>query len=936
MKMDIKLVPSCLHIACVVCLALLPFGLFSQPAKSPARNSLDNLRHEFQAPPENSRIMMRWWWFGPSVAHDELERELRTMKQGGIGGVEIQPVYPLALDDEAAGVRNLSYLSDGFLEALRFASRTAHSLGMRLDLTLGSGWPYGGPMVPISDSAGMLRIERVKVENSTQPILLPDLSEGEHLIAMFLGRHEPGASKPESFVEAPITPGGTVSLPPGMKGEAIFFISSPTGQQVKRAAVGAEGFVVNHYDGTAVDHYLNNVGDRLLQAFDQQPPYAVFCDSLEAYGSDWTDDFLQEFLKRRGYDLRPYLPALVADIGPKTGDVKYDWARTLTELFNERFVARLRVWAKGKGTYLRMQAYGIPPASLSSNSLVDLPEGEGAQWKSLSATRWASSASHIYGVPVTSSETWTWLHSPVFRATPLDMKAEADRHFLEGINQLIGHGWPYTPPGVSYPGWRFYAAGVFDEKNPWWIVMPDITRYLQRVSFVLRQGSPANDVALYLPSADALAQMRPGHVDLFEGLRDDVGSEVVARILESGFDFDCFDDDALRNAGKIEAHSLQLGSNHYRVVILPAVERIPLETYRKLQEFVGAGGILIATRRVPELAPGLRAADEQSSRVRALSRELFETENAPAHFVRDETELGSKLPALVTPDVSLGPASPDVGFVHRHVLDAELYFVANTGNQRQTTTAKFRVSGMRPQWWNAMTGEVSDARIETADRAGISVALDLAPFESRVLVFAPPSAASPRRGRAAKSSAGATATVNLNQDWHVTFRSISAAEEMAQLRSWTDDDRTRYFSGTATYEKTFLLSPSLLGRSQRFMLDLGPGEPLEPVALKSGMQAWFEPPVREAAIVYVNDQRAGSVWCPPYELDVTRLLRPGENRLRIEAANLALNAMAGRPLPDYRLLNLRYGVRFQAQDMDKVQPIPAGLFGPIKLVSRAP
>ena len=301
MKMDIKLVPSCLHIACVVCLALLPFGLFSQPAKSPARNSLDNLRHEFQAPPENSRIMMRWWWFGPSVAHDELERELRTMKQGGIGGVEIQPVYPLALDDEAAGVRNLSYLSDGFLEALRFASRTAHSLGMRLDLTLGSGWPYGGPMVPISDSAGMLRIQRVKVENSTQPILLPDLSEGEHLIAMFLGRHEPGASKPESFVEAPITPGGTVSLPPGMKGEAIFFISSPTGQQVKRAAVGAEGFVVNHYDGTAVDHYLNNVGDRLLQAFDQQPPYAVFCDSLEVYGSDWTDDFLQEFLKRRGY-----------------------------------------------------------------------------------------------------------------------------------------------------------------------------------------------------------------------------------------------------------------------------------------------------------------------------------------------------------------------------------------------------------------------------------------------------------------------------------------------------------------------------------------------------------------------------------------------------------------------------------------------------------
>ena len=96
---------------------------------------------------------------------------------------------------------------------------------------------------------------------------------------------------------------------------------------------------------------------------------------------------------------------------------------------------------------------------------------------------------------MTSSETWTWLHSPVFRATPLDMKAEADLHFLQGVNQLIGHGWPYSPPEAGEPGWRFYAAAVFNDHNPWWIVMPDVARYLQRVSYLLRQGEPANDVA---------------------------------------------------------------------------------------------------------------------------------------------------------------------------------------------------------------------------------------------------------------------------------------------------------------------------------------------------------------------------------------------------------------------------------------------------------
>jgi hypothetical protein len=99
------------------------------------------------------------------------------------------------------------------------------------------------------------------------------------------------------------------------------------------------------------------------------------------------------------------------------------------------------------------------------------------------------------------------------------------------------------------------------------------------------------------------------------------------------------------------------------------------------------------------------------------------------------------------------------------------------------------------------------------------------------------------------------------------------------------------------------------------------------------MQAWVDSPVRDAAVVFVNGQRAGSAWCPPYAVDVTPLLRPGPNLIRLDVANLAINHMAGRALPDYKLLNLRYGTRFEPQDMDKVQPVPAGLFGPIRLVA---
>src|SRR5215212_2985815 len=176
----------------------------------------------------------------------------------------------------------------------------------------------------------------------------------------------------------------------------------------------------------------------------------------------------------------------------------------------------MRAWAARHHTRFRMQAYGIPPATLFTNRLVDLSEGEGARWRTLSASRWASSASHLYGRSVTSSETWTWLHSPSFRATPLDMKAEADIHFLQGINQLIGHGWAYTPPQVEYPGWRFYAAGEYSERNPWWIVMPDLAKYLQRMSFLMRQGQPTNDVAFYLPNADVYAHFAPSKVHLID------------------------------------------------------------------------------------------------------------------------------------------------------------------------------------------------------------------------------------------------------------------------------------------------------------------------------------------------------------------------------------------------------------------------------------
>ena len=370
---------------------------------------------------------------------------------------------------------------------------------------------------------------------------------------------------------------------------------------VKRPAVGAEGFVLDHYDQKAIETHLHTVGDRLLKAFGDDPPYAVFSDSLEDYGSNWTGDLIEQFRARREYDLTPYLPALIGDIGPTTASVRHDWGKTLTELANEHFLVPLHDWAQQHHTLFRSQTYGFPPVTLSSNQYADLPEGEGKaslmMWREFSDVRWAASAGHLFGRNVISSETWTWLHSPAFRATPLDLKAEADLHFLQGINQLVGHGWPYSPDEAGEPGWRMYAAAALNSHNPWSFVMPDLARYLQRVSFALRQGKPANDVALLLPNDDlwSLFSVRGNSTKpvINQGGFNTVGSnfsmdepldrhslvsQVVPQILDSGFNVDFIDGDAIDSIGI-----------PYAALILPSIDRLPLATFRKIEGYARRG-----------------------------------------------------------------------------------------------------------------------------------------------------------------------------------------------------------------------------------------------------------------------------------------------------------------------------------------------------------
>ena len=248
--------------------------------------------------------------------------------------MEIQQVYPLALDDESKGIKNLPYLSPEFLEAISFANQTARSLGMRVDITLGSGWPYGGPHTTLNQSAGRLKIVGLPITGNT--IYAPQLQAGESLIGSFYTSGTPDSYQATTAKPLPNT-SNPILVPPSAPGDrvALFFIASHTKQTVKRPSVGAEGLVLDHFSRTATDEHLTDVATPLLNAFGNQPPFAVFSDSLEVYGSDWTRNLPAEFQKRRGYNIVPHLPELAAGGSPEADAVRHDWGQTLSDLIRE-------------------------------------------------------------------------------------------------------------------------------------------------------------------------------------------------------------------------------------------------------------------------------------------------------------------------------------------------------------------------------------------------------------------------------------------------------------------------------------------------------------------------------------------------------------------------------------------------------------------------
>ena len=836
--------------------------------------SIDSLRSDFPNPPAGSAPMMRWWWFGPSVDRTEMDRELGVMADAGLGGVEVAFVYPLSEDPER-------FLSPAFLADLRYAAEAARRHGLRFDLTLGSGWSFGGPHITAEHAARKLVWDRREISPGPHSIRVVAPWPGDELVAAYLG---PGSLQepPDQLGLLPVA-NGLIEVPDGTGTRSVLLAyAQPTGQNVKRAAYGAEGPVLDHYSAAAARRHLEHVGDPLLDAVPADLLGSVFCDSLEVYGSDWTPDLTAEFRRRRGYDLLPALYRLVVD-GPDAAQLRADYHRTLSELYEDHFVAVFRSWAAERGVLFRIQGYGTPPAMVSSYRRADLFEGEGWGWTELTQTRWASSAAHLYGQNVVSSETWTWVHSPSFRATPLDLKGEAHEHLLAGVNQFIGHGWPHSPRTAGAGlGRLFYAAGALDDRNPWWAAMSPLAGYLTRLCWVMRQGAPVTDLLVYVPSEDVFARMGTavgGSLDAWRETRRVVGDDVIGVIRNGGWDFDLVDDAALE----------VLPSQPSRPVVISGATSLPTAVRAWFEQYVSAGGTVIAVDSAVDMIGATSCAVDG---------------------------LATELSAVGPPDVRLEGDATDVGLVRRRTDDAEVCLVVNTGPVARSATLTSASNHPWYEEWDPLTGGVL-----RSGRAGDGVNIDLHPYQARLVVLTAPDPLPPA-ARASRDRVQALRLV-LDDGWQVQFPDQDSGTDVELPHVWEVDPDRRTFSGRATY-RTGVDLPDR-GRAARFEIDFGqaPGS-TEPAPSPTGLlghsyRARIEPPVGVVAEVVVNGVACGVAWAPPYVVDVSAAVRPGRNQIEITVANTAANRLAD----DHQLRSRvaeserRFGRRFRMQELDR-------------------
>jgi hypothetical protein len=883
------------------------------------------------------------WWMGSAVDKTNLTRELERYHDAGLGGIQIIPIYGAKGFED----KYINYLSPEWMDMMGWAVGEAHRLGMGVDMTTGTGWCFGGPQVTDEDANASVVVktyelgvgERLdqKFDRKTTQALVAFWSDGKSLDLT-----DSITTNGEVF----FSPGGnwistsTNSKPP--KIVTVYAVSQkPSGQKVKRAAPGGEGWMLNPIYPPAMDDYLKPFTTAFAN-YHGPKPRAQYHDSYE-YRSDWSPNFFAEFEKRRGYKLQTELPALFGtNDDDHSARVKCDYRQTVSEIMAEESMPAWTKWAHDEGFITRYQAHGSPANWLDLYATADIPETEMFHSdRSKLISKFASSAAHVTGKPLVSSETGTWLEEH-FTEKLSDVKYLFDDMFLSGINHVFYHGCCYSPDEAGWPGWHFYASTEMNPRNSIWRDADAVNAYAARVQSILQSGQPDNDILLYWPIEDFW--MQPGdkllpqftvHArDWFEG--QPIG-RTAKELWDKGYAFDYVSDAQLKTA-KAENGLIHLPhSREYSVVLVPKCKYIPLETFKQLLSLAQNGARVVFEDQLPEDISGLVSAEKRAEFKRLIAQLSFRTgasiglkDIAAVRFGNDGYFVKGQLkPALqfnaVGPQSAL--AFSGLSFVRRiswvggreHLN----YFIANHSG----TNFDGWVTFFNSSYNNKMSAVLLDPMTGTTGVAAIrqnqlaekikEIRLQLHVGETAILrIFDGYTIEGPAWNYWQTNGQ----PVAIAGPWNVKFieggPTLPADFQTAKLASWTTfpDTNTQAFAGTAKYTLEFNLQVAPDTLKRELQLDLGD--------------------VRQSARVRVNGKDYGTLITPPFRVVVDNL-KPAGNKLEVEVTSVSANRI--RDL-DRRGVNWKIfhdinivDINYQPFDASDWPLTDCGLLGPVTL-----
>lgn len=907
-------------------LILCPFALAAQTTVWPEVNV-------------EMRPATRWWWLGSAVDKVNLTYNLDEYARAGIGTVEITPIYGVQKNE----ANDIQFLSPQWMAMLQHTLAETNRNGMQTDMNTGTGWPFGGPEVSIDDAASKLLTNTYKLhERQVFSALIVPEDKDQQGKAKLLKVMAFGNKNEHIDLTAKVDRTGKLSWQcPKVNWTIIAAFCGKTGQKVKRAAPGGEGYVMDHFSKRAVKNYLS----RFETAFTKSRtayPHNFFNDSYEVYGADWTEDFFEQFYNRRGYKLEEHLPAFLSDQRTdETARLVSDYRETLSELLLENFTKQWTDWAHSHGSKTRNQAHGSPGNLIDLYATVDVPECEGfglsdfgikglrkdsltiKNFSDISMLKYASSAAHISGKPYTSSETFTWL-TEHFRTSLSQCKPDLDLMFVSGVNHSYFQGTPYSPKAAAWPGWKFYASVDMSPTNTIWRDAPAMFSYITRCQSFLQMGKPDNDFLIYLPVYDVWND-QSGRLLQFDIHKMDARMpgfiHTVQSIYKSGYDLDYISDQFIRSIKCADGKLVTAGGSSYEALILPAVHKMPVDVLSHLVSLAEQGARVVFLNNYPDDVPGLNQLKSRRNELKSILKKLdVKTDfgKTTVKALKSGTIItGSDLENTLKA-IGKEPEEMKTGYglsaIRRSNADGYHYFISGLQNKDVDNWITLTVPAKSAMIFDPLTGESGKAKVRT-DRGHTQVYLQLQSGQSLILkTFTQTDVKVPDWNYLRAASQ----IVELKNNWKLHFEqsepNIEGVFELNQLSSWTELNISdaKINRGTGIYQTTFSLDNSA---SNECVLNLGD--------------------VRESARVIVNGQLVTTLWSIPFECKIGRFLKKGQNSIQIEVTNLPANAIADldrRKVPWRMFKEINMVDRnYKKSDYSSWKPEPSGLLGPVRI-----